>query len=180
MIPFARTVLESSPDCLKIVRLDGTLEYLSQKGACLLELDDREAVVGGTWEALWPDDQRPAIREAVAAAREGRPVRFTAAAPTAKGTPKVWDVAVTPVPGPDGRPVRLIASSRDITEQEAARAALTESEARYRAALQAGGLGTWESDYASGRRTWTPEGMALFGLDLPDGIGRMGGADDEL
>jgi PAS domain S-box-containing protein len=177
---FARTVLESSPDCLKVVGFDGTLEYLSQNGACLLELDDCESVVGGKWEALWPDDQRPAIREAIAAARDGRSVRFTAAAPTAKGTPKVWDVAVTPVPGPDGRTARLIAASRDITAQEAARTALAESEARYRAALQAGGLGTWEADRASGQRTWTPEGMALFGLDLPDGIGRIGGADDEL
>ena len=177
---FARTVLEASPDCLKVVGLDGTLEYLNRNGACLLELDDCGTAVGAKWETLWPDSQRPAIRKAVAAAGEGRAVRFTAAAPTARGTPKVWDVAVIPIPGPDGRPVKLIVSSRDITEQEAARTALTESEARYRAAMHAGGLGTWESDYASGRRTWTPEGMALFGLDLPDGIGRMGSEDDEL
>lgn len=57
--------------------------------------------------------------------------------------------------------------------------ALVESEASYRAALQAGNLGSWETDLRSGLRVWTLEGMALFGLDLPDGKGRVGGPDDE-
>jgi PAS domain S-box-containing protein len=57
--------------------------------------------------------------------------------------------------------------------------ALRESEARYRSALQAGRMGSWETDLVAGTRTWTKEGMALFGLDLPEGIGRVGGDDDE-
>lgn len=57
--------------------------------------------------------------------------------------------------------------------------ALVDSEASYRAALQAGNLGSWETDLRSGLRIWTPEGMTLFGLDLPDGKGRVGGPDDE-
>jgi PAS domain S-box-containing protein len=161
---FARTVLESSPDCLKILGLDGTLEYLNHNGVCLLELNDCGAVVGEKWETLWPDGQRPAIREAVAAAREGSSVRFASVAPTPKGTPKVWDVAITPIPGPDGRPAKLIASSRDITEQEASRAALTESEARLRQALAAGCAFafTWNRATDEVRRSDTCE--AILGL----------------
>ena len=35
-----------------------------------------------------------------------------------KGTRKCWDVQVTPIPGADGRPEKLLAVSRDITEQK--------------------------------------------------------------
>jgi PAS domain-containing protein len=31
----------------------------------------------------------------------------------------------------------------------------------------------------AGTRTWSKEGMALFGLDLPEGRGQVGGAADE-
>ena len=58
-------------------------------------------------------------------------------------------------------------------------ASLTESEARYRAALKAGRMGSWETDFVTRTRTWSEEGMALFGLSLPGGRGRVGGSDDE-
>ena len=58
--------------------------------------------------------------------------------------------------------------------------ALRESEARYRSPLPAGRMGSWETDFAAGTRTWTKDGMALFGLDLPDGRGQVGGDADEL
>jgi PAS domain S-box-containing protein len=49
----------------------------------------------------------------------------------------------------------------------------------YRSALAAGRLGTWETDLVAKTRHWTPEGMALFGINLPDGRGHVGGAQDE-
>jgi PAS domain S-box-containing protein len=57
---------------------------------------------------------------------------------------------------------------------------LEQSEARYRSALTAGLMGNWETDLVAGTRTWSEEGMALFGLTLPDGRGRVGGEADEF
>ena len=57
---------------------------------------------------------------------------------------------------------------------------LARSEAQLRSALKAGRLVHWETDLASGVRYWTPEAMALFGLDLPDRRGRFGGDTDEF
>ncbi|MDM0073642.1 PAS domain-containing protein [Variovorax sp. J2P1-59] len=56
---------------------------------------------------------------------------------------------------------------------------LRESEARFRSALKAGRMGSWETDYQTMTRSWTAEGMELFGITLPDGRGRVGGPDDE-
>jgi PAS domain S-box-containing protein len=67
----------------------------------------------------------------------------------------------------------------DITDRQNAELHVRESERRYRAALVAGRMGAWETDLIGKTRTWTPEGMALFGLSLLDGIGHVGGDFDE-
>jgi len=73
---------------------------------------------------------------------------------------------------------------RELIEANEALARKTEelagSEARYRSALRTGGMGNWETDLAVGTRTWSEEGMAIFGLTLVDGRGRVGGQADEF
>lgn len=71
------------------------------------------------------------------------------------------------------------AFERKTEELTEANLRLRENEARYRTALAAGRMGTWETDLVAGTRLWTTEGMALFGLDLPDGRGQVGGDHDE-
>jgi PAS domain S-box-containing protein len=58
-------------------------------------------------------------------------------------------------------------------------AALQESEARFRTALRAGRMGSWETDWVTMTRTWSQEGMDLFGISLVDGRGQVGGDGDE-
>ena len=58
--------------------------------------------------------------------------------------------------------------------------ALRKSEERYRSAMYLGRIGSWEIDLVKGIRTWTNEGMALFGINLPDGLGHVGGQSDEF
>ena len=57
---------------------------------------------------------------------------------------------------------------------------LARSEERYRYALMAGRLVHWETDLTTGTRIWREDSMALFGLKLENGIGRLGGEDDEF
>lgn len=134
---FARTVLESSPDCLKVIGADGRVEYVNQKGACLLEIDCASSIVGEPWESFWPSELRPKIRQSIEAAKAGQLIQFTAEAPTLKGTTKSWDVSITAIPSQDGQPIKLLATSRDVTEKTRFEQALVESEARFRAAVQA-------------------------------------------
>ncbi len=56
---------------------------------------------------------------------------------------------------------------------------LHDSQTLYRSALAAGRLGTWETDLVAKTRIWTPEGMVLFGINLPGGRGQVGGDQDE-
>ncbi|MEA2880441.1 MAG: hypothetical protein QOF14_5637 [Hyphomicrobiales bacterium] len=57
---------------------------------------------------------------------------------------------------------------------------LSDSEALYRSAITAGRMGAWQTDLVAKTRTWSKEGMALFGFELPGGRGQVGGDADEF
>ena len=80
---------------------------------------------------------------------------------------------------PGGPPLRLFGALVDATVRERAGQTLQESEQRYRWALVAGRMGSWETDLVAKTRTWSQEGMALFGLDLPEGRGQVDSPHDE-
>jgi two-component sensor histidine kinase len=59
--------------------------------------------------------ERDKAAEAVAVAKEGVVAQFEGQAATAKGNVRWWEVNVSPIIGKDGRPVRLLSISRDVT-----------------------------------------------------------------
>ena len=75
--------------------------------------------------------------------------------------------------------VRWLGTNADISAQIAAESSLRESEELYRSALAAGRMGTWQTDLIDRTRLWTPESMALFGLNLADGRGHVRGDEED-
>ena len=94
-------------------------------------------------------------------------------------TERFLDFVYQPIKDARGRVTGIFVVGADVTERTRAFASMAESESRFRAALKAGRMGYWETDLASGTRTWSAEAMRLFGLDLVDGKGQLGGPDDE-
>lgn len=114
-------MLDQSQDCVKILDPVGRIDFMNSNGRCVMEIDDLRTISGKAWDALWPDEAGDQIREAVAEARQGRGARFEAYCPTAKGTPKWWEVTVAPIVGEGGEPFAILATSRDITERQRSR-----------------------------------------------------------
>jgi len=117
-VEFNRRVLESSADCIKTLALDGRLISMNASGANALEIDDLTPYLGEPWINFWEGEARAAAREAIKTARAGGVGRFTATCKTVKGTPKWWESVISPMFNERGSPERLIAISRDITEQK--------------------------------------------------------------
>jgi PAS domain S-box-containing protein len=114
---FNRTILESSPDCLKVLDLEGRIQYMNFNGLCQMEIDDFSGLKNKSWWSLWGSENEALVKNSVEKALEGETVQFTALCPTAKGTTKWWDVLVSPVGNP-GEPTQMISVSRDVTEQK--------------------------------------------------------------
>ncbi|WP_293879725.1 PAS domain-containing sensor histidine kinase [Sphingomonas sp.] len=112
---FTRRILASSADCIKVLDLDARLEFMSEGGMCVMEVDDFGAIEGTCWPDFWQGEEHAMARTAVAEAKRGGTGRFQGFATTLKGTPRWWDVIVTAMTGPDGTPEKLLSISRDIT-----------------------------------------------------------------
>src|SRR5262249_53751072 len=81
------------------------------------------------WIEFWQGGDREAAERAVAAAAKGETGRFVGYFPTTKtATPRWWDVVLNPILDAQGKPERLLAISRDITEHKLAADALRRAE----------------------------------------------------
>lgn len=124
----AAALLESSPECVKLLDPEGRLRYMSGNGRTLMEIDDFSIVDGRHWWDLWPEGAESTLRNAVASAGLGVATTFDAACPTAGGTEKQWRVRVRRVDGGDLDGM-ILASSQDISEEVDRERALAESSA---------------------------------------------------
>lgn len=117
---FARSIFENSPDCVKILELNGTLHSMNKNGLCIMEIENFDDYIGKQWVEFWQGDENELAYQAVQSASQGKSVSFEGFCLTAKGTPKWWDVSVAPIFDREGKPIRLISTSRDITERREA------------------------------------------------------------
>jgi PAS domain S-box-containing protein len=124
---YSRSVLDSSPDCLCVLGLDGRVQQMTAHGLSLMDVDDFQSVENGDWLAIWHGADRAAAEAALAGARSGSAGRFQGFCPTFKGTEKWWDVIVMPMQGAAGRPERILTVSRDISEVKRTENELRES-----------------------------------------------------
>jgi PAS domain S-box-containing protein len=111
-----RQIIASSPDCTKVLDLEGHVLQMTAQGCRLVEVDDFEQVRGSDWATWWPEGGHAKAQEALEQAKATGSARFIAFGTTFKGTPKWWDTVVSPIADSEGRPVMMLAVSRDITE----------------------------------------------------------------
>ena len=123
---FNRRVLASSADCIKVMDLDAKLEFMSEGGMCVMEVDDFGDIRGACWPEFWKGDEHERVLTAIDDAKRGGTGRFQGFATTFKGSPRWWDVIVTAIAGPDGNPEKLLSISRDVTATKEAELRLSE------------------------------------------------------
>ena len=113
---FATSILDATSDCIAVLDAEGRLEFMNEPGRRQKEIDDLAKVVGRPASEVWPVAASTIVEGVSEMARTGQPARYTAFEPTAKGTPKFWDITLSPLVARDGGPVRLLSVARDVTE----------------------------------------------------------------
>jgi PAS domain S-box-containing protein len=112
---YNRSIIESSPDCVSVLTTGADITQMTPQGLRLMGIDDFAAVAGMDWCSLWNGEDQSAARSAIAAARNGRPGRFSGVTERC-AVKKWWDVIVMPIFSADGAAERLLAVARDISE----------------------------------------------------------------
>jgi len=122
---FTRRLIDGSPDCIKVLDLDGRLLSMNAGGMKLLEICNFKPFIGAVWTEFWKGADREAAEAAVQTARGGGVGKFVGLFATVETrTPKWFDVVVSPITDAEGRPEKLLASSRDVTAYKRADRAL--------------------------------------------------------
>jgi PAS domain S-box-containing protein len=94
----------------------------------VLEICDIGPLLNSCWVEFWEGADRESAKVAVEAAKDGGIGRFTGYFETrASRQPRWWDVVVSPIYDASGKPERLLALSRDVTEQKKNELALCEA-----------------------------------------------------
>ena len=114
---FRTRLIEGSRDCIKVLDLDGRLLSMNAGGMAVLEICDLKPFIGASWIDFWHGADRAAAQAAVKAAHDGGIGRFVGFFPTTQTRKPMWfDVVVSPITDTAGKPEKLLAASRDVTE----------------------------------------------------------------
>jgi len=111
---FNRTIIESSPDCIKVLDLHGNLLSMLN-GQDLLGIEDIRPYLNTSWIEFWSGDDRAAAQAAIEAAKAGDEGRFVGRFQAVLGDLRWWDVSVAPIVDSNEQPTRLLVVSRDVS-----------------------------------------------------------------
>ena len=128
---FNRSIIESSRDTFMTLTLEGTLLWMSDIGWRVLGEEVAQKLIGASWIDVWLAEDRVPAAAAVQTASQGGEGKFVGRYDVA-GEQRWWNVALSPIPDAAGKPERLLAVARDITE----RVLLLESERAARATAE--------------------------------------------
>src|SRR5262249_11145218 len=117
---FTRGVLANSGEAIMVLDLDGRIAFASAGALRAVGTDDDAALIGASWLALWRADAQAPAADAIADARAGGRAVFEGARGGHNGKSGWWEVTVSPIAGADGKPARLLAIARDVTERRLA------------------------------------------------------------
>ena len=128
-----QNIIDVSSDCIKVLDLDARLLSMNAGGMTTMEIDDFGRCQHHLWPTFWEGEARLQIERALVAARAGETSMFEGPAKTFAGTPRWWEVRISPIHDQRGTVTKLLAISRDITARKTAELQLQESETRLRA-----------------------------------------------
>jgi diguanylate cyclase (GGDEF)-like protein/PAS domain S-box-containing protein len=113
-----RSVLEASADCIEIINTDGGLHLVNSSALDAMNLKSLDDVQGDEWIARWPEGARAELTSAFETALAGSTARLSTQSKPDLGTPRWWDVVVTPMLNANGEVSRILSIARDTTAQK--------------------------------------------------------------
>jgi PAS domain S-box-containing protein len=148
-----RAMVEASPECVKLVRADGTLLRINAAGLRMIEASDEHAVRGScVYELIAPEhrEQFRLFNERICQGGTGT-LEFDIVG--LEGTRRSMESSAVPLPAPTGGFMQL-AVTRDVTSRAEAERAHALNRARLNYATRLSGVGFWYCDLPFDELEW--------------------------
>ena len=108
-----KTMLDATPDCIKVLSVDGRLLAMNRAGCLALNVPE-DSEFGMPWLPLLPKDVHQLGTKALQKATEGHSARFPGRSESPRGV-MYWDNLLTPLVDASGRALSILCVSRDVT-----------------------------------------------------------------
>ncbi|NMG18819.1 GAF domain-containing protein [Brasilonema bromeliae] len=159
-----RTIIESEPECVKLLAKDGTLLEMNPAGLAMIEADCINQVQGSCIYPLIAPEYRQAFVTLTEQVFQGESGIQEFEIIGLKGTRRWLESHAVPLRNSDKNIIALLAVTRDITERKRTEASLRDREQHLKLALQTAKLGSWELDLKTGDLSCSKQCKANFGL----------------
>ena len=131
-----RTILDTDPECIKLMDADCRLLDINKAGLEMIEADNFENVSGASLLPIVGEGQRQSAEELVKGAFKGDSGRLAFEMITLKGTHRWCEISVVPFKSADGEIINALGVTRDITENKMAEMELRMNEEKYRTLIE--------------------------------------------
>jgi diguanylate cyclase (GGDEF)-like protein/PAS domain S-box-containing protein len=118
-----RSIFDSSPDCIRMLALEGTPLLMNAAGRNIWGLTASDPIEDQTWDRVVSDAEKPALLATLDTVRAGGMARHEVDVVDAQGNHRCMDVIAAPVVTDGGAPSRIVTIWRDITDAKSARVA---------------------------------------------------------
>ncbi len=113
-----QTIIDTEPECVKLVAADGTLLQMNRAGLEMIDADAADQVVGKKLETLIAPQHRRAFAALNRRVFEGKSGNLEFEIVGLKGTRRWLESRAVPLRDPNGKISALLAVTRDITERK--------------------------------------------------------------
>ena len=141
-----RAIIETEPECVKLVACDGTLLDMNPAGLAMIEAESLTPLIGKSIYPLVCPEYRETFRTFTESVCQGHRGRIEFEITGLKGTRRWMETYAVPLPSDSDAPPMLLGVTRDITERKRAEEALRQSEASFRLLFQHNPMPTWVFD----------------------------------
>ena len=168
---YLRTIVQTEPECIKLLNIKGELEDMNPAGLAMIEADNFEQVKNKMISEIVNKQYRKAFDTLTKNVFNGIPGTLEFEITGLKGTNRWLETHAVPMKNSEGKIISLLGVTRDITERKKAAEELRSNELRFRTLTSNAPVGIFQTN-AEGKTIYVNDTWLEYtGLSFDEAMG---------